>query len=89
MATADGAAVAGVGDRTGSLTPGKRADLSAVAADTPALAPVADPVAAMVLGAHPGLVRTVIVDGRIAKRDGRLTGRVDQALAAAWRLRSV
>lgn len=83
MATIDGARVAGVAERTGSLTPGKRADLITITANTPALAPVNDPAQAIVTAAHPGLVRTVIVDGAIVKRDGRMTIDVDTAITAA------
>ncbi|MEU8197193.1 amidohydrolase family protein [Microbispora amethystogenes] len=79
MATADGAAVAGLGAVTGSLTPGKRADLVVVDAGTPATAPVLDHLASVVLAAHPGLVRTVVCDGVLVKHDGVLTGPVARA----------
>ncbi|MEV5408224.1 amidohydrolase family protein [Thermopolyspora sp. NPDC052614] len=83
MATIGGAAVAGLNDRTGSITPGKSADLIVVAADTVATAPVVEPTAATVLAAHPGLVRTVMVEGRLLKHDGVLLAPVRQALDAA------
>ncbi|WP_030457160.1 amidohydrolase family protein [Herbidospora cretacea] len=83
MATIGGATAAGLHDRTGSITPGKSADLIVVAADTVGLAPVLDPVASVLLGAHPGLVRTVLVAGTPVKRDGVMTGPVRQALDAA------
>ncbi|QFY11079.1 amidohydrolase family protein [Nonomuraea phyllanthi] len=83
MATTGGATAAGLDDRIGAITPGRRADLIVVAADTAALAPVIDPVAGTVLGAHPGLVRTVLVDGQVVKRDGALVGPVRQAMDAA------
>ncbi len=72
MATIDGAHVAGVADRTGSLTPGKRADVVLIDATLPNLAPLIDPVAAVVVGADVSNVHTVIVDGVVRKRDGRL-----------------
>lgn len=60
-----------------------RADLIVVAADTPAVAPVLDPHTAVVLAGHPGLVRTVVCDGVVVKRDGVLTGPVRRAMDAA------
>ncbi|MFI7033259.1 amidohydrolase family protein [Microbispora rosea] len=83
MVTADGAAVAGLSAVTGSLTPGKRADLIVVEAGTPAMAPMLDPRAAVVLAGHPGLVRTVVCDGAVVKRDGVLTGPIGRAMDAA------
>jgi len=73
MATLDGARDLGLDDRIGSLTPGKRADLIAVRVDGLGTAPAADPVATMVLCARASDVDLVIADGRVLKRDGRLT----------------
>ena len=73
-ATLGGAEVLGLADRIGSLRPGKRADLVLLRADAPNLVPVRhDPVGAVVSSAHTGNVDTVIVDGRVVKRDGLLT----------------
>ena len=72
MATINGADVAGVGDRTGSLTPGKQADVVVIDATTPNMAPVYDPVAAVTLCADVSNVETVIVGGTVRKRDGAL-----------------
>ncbi|MEU5696171.1 amidohydrolase family protein [Actinosynnema sp. NPDC020468] len=74
MATQGGADVLGLGDRIGSLTPGKRADVVLIRATDPNLFPVADPVAAVVASAHPGNVDTVLVDGVVRKRAGALVG---------------
>ena len=71
-ATLDGARVAGIADRTGSITPGKKADLVIIDTDAVNVAPVIDPVAAVVCAADISNVETVIVDGRIVKRDGKL-----------------
>ncbi|MFC5212732.1 amidohydrolase family protein [Streptomyces coerulescens] len=79
MATRNGAHVAGVEDRTGSLTPGKRADVVAVDATALNVAPVHDAAAAVALSADVSNVDTVIVDGVIRKRDGRLVADVDRA----------
>lgn len=72
FATIVGAEACGIERRTGSLTPGKRADVIMVRATDLNLAPVTDPVGALVLAAHPGNVETVIVDGRIRKSGGIL-----------------
>jgi 5-methylthioadenosine/S-adenosylhomocysteine deaminase len=71
-ATLDGAKVAGIADRTGSITPGKKADLVIIETKSPNVAPVIDPVAAVVCAADISNVDTVIVDGRILKRSGKL-----------------
>ncbi len=73
FATADGARACGLGGRTGSLAPGKQADLVVLA---PGLAttPLNHPLGALVYAAHPGLVDTVMVAGRDRKRDGVLLG---------------
>ena len=73
MATLDGARDLGLDDRVGSLIPGKRADLIAVRVDGLGTAPAADPVATMVLCARTSDVDLVVADGRILKRDGKLT----------------
>jgi cytosine/adenosine deaminase-related metal-dependent hydrolase len=73
MATLGGAQSLGLGDLTGSVTPGKRADLILVRTDTLNASPVVDPAVAIVHSATPADVDTVIVDGRVLKRDGRLT----------------
>jgi len=72
FATVAGAHASGLGHRVGSLTPGKQADVILIRADSLNLAPVSDPAAAVVLAAHPGNVDTVLVGGRIVKRDGKL-----------------
>jgi cytosine/adenosine deaminase-related metal-dependent hydrolase len=72
MATINGAKVAGLGDRTGSLTPGKQADVVIIDATALNMVPVTDPVAAVVQCADPSNVETVIVGGVIRKLDGYL-----------------
>jgi cytosine/adenosine deaminase-related metal-dependent hydrolase len=79
IATLNGAHVAGLEDRTGSLTPGKKADIVAIDARSLNVAPVHDPVAAVTLCADVSNVDTVIVDGVVRKRDGRLLADVDRA----------
>jgi cytosine/adenosine deaminase-related metal-dependent hydrolase len=72
MATIEGAETAGLADVTGSLRPGKQADLVLLRTDTPNLAGAHDPIAAVVRSADLRNVDTVLVGGRIVKRDGRL-----------------
>ena len=71
-ATIDGARVAGVADRTGSITPGKKADIVIIDTKAVNVAPVIDPVGAVVCAADVSNVRTVLVDGRVVKDDFKL-----------------
>ncbi len=73
LATIDGAVDLGIADRTGSLTPGKRADLILVRTGDVNIAPVGDPYEALISFAQPRNVDTVIVDGRILRRGGEFT----------------
>ncbi|MCI0632358.1 MAG: amidohydrolase family protein [Actinobacteria bacterium] len=82
MATLDGAYVVGLEDRTGSLTPGKQADLVMIDGQAPGVAPVIDPVGAVVLSTDSSNVDTVIVGGTIHKRDGRLVADWESARKA-------
>jgi 5-methylthioadenosine/S-adenosylhomocysteine deaminase len=74
FATIEGARACGLDHRVGSLTPGKRADVIVVRADSFGMTPLNNPVGAFVYNAHPGLVDTILVDGKVVKRDGRLVG---------------
>jgi cytosine/adenosine deaminase-related metal-dependent hydrolase len=79
IATINGAHVAGLESRTGSLTPGKRADVVLLDARLLNMAPLIDPVAAVTLCADVSNVDTVLVDGEIRKRGGKLVADVDRA----------
>jgi cytosine/adenosine deaminase-related metal-dependent hydrolase len=72
MATIDGARALGLGAVTGSLTPGKRADVILVRTTDLNMVPAADPHVALVCSGTVANVDTVIVDGRVLKRDGRI-----------------
>jgi cytosine/adenosine deaminase-related metal-dependent hydrolase len=74
FATIDGARVCGVEDRTGSLTPGKQADVVMIRCDQPNVFPLIDPVSTVVLQADTRNVDTVIVAGQVLKRGGALQG---------------
>lgn len=69
-ATVNGARACG--RNTGSLTPGKAADLVLLDAEDLSVFPVNDPVGTIVATGHPGLVDSVFVAGKVVKRDGRL-----------------
>lgn len=73
LATLDGAVDLGIAGRTGSLTPGKRADIILVRTNDINIAPVGDPYEALVSFAQPRNVDTVIADGRILRRAGEFT----------------
>src|SRR5207245_1828434 len=93
MATINGARALGLGDVTGSLTVGKRADIILIRGNDVNVAPVANVEAAVVQSATPANVDTVMVDGRIVKRGGQLVGFdveriVGQAKASALRIRA-
>jgi 5-methylthioadenosine/S-adenosylhomocysteine deaminase len=71
-ATLGGARALGLGARIGSIEPGKRADLTAVALRGPELAPCYDPVSHLVYAAGREHVTHVWVDGEPRVVDGRL-----------------
>lgn len=82
MATIDGARAMGLDGTLGTLKPGKAADLIVLRPRSMSGMPVNDPVAAVVLQGNPRDVDTVLVAGRVVKRDGALAG-VDTARVAA------
>jgi cytosine/adenosine deaminase-related metal-dependent hydrolase len=84
LATHGGARVLGRAAETGSLEPGKLADLVLWRLDGLGHASIADPVAALVLGpAAP--VTLSLVGGRPVVEDGRLTRADEDAIARATR----
>jgi cytosine/adenosine deaminase-related metal-dependent hydrolase len=93
LATLDGAVDLGIAEKTGSLTPGKRADIILVRTSDINMAPVGDPYEALVSLAQPSNVDTVIVDGRILRQSGKFTALdhgkvVQEAKGAAAALRT-
>jgi cytosine/adenosine deaminase-related metal-dependent hydrolase len=81
-----GAAAIGLEDQIGTLVAGKRADIVLLRADAINLAPVNDPFSTVILQSHPGNVDTVLIDGVLRKRAGRLlfdTSSLKNAMAAA------
>lgn len=86
MATLDGAKALGLGDQVGSLRVGKQADVVLLRADDLNLACAHDPIGVVVSSAHAGNVDTVLVAGKVVKRDGRLLGHnLDTVRAQALR----
>lgn len=73
MASVDGARDLGLGAITGSITPGKRADLVLLDASAGNLLPAGDPVEALVRQGKATDIDTVVVDGRVLLEGGRLT----------------
>jgi 5-methylthioadenosine/S-adenosylhomocysteine deaminase len=73
FATLDGAYALGLDAKTGSLTPGKRADLIVMDLSDIKLIPVnGDPVATGLLHGRTSDVSWVFVDGKVKKRNGKL-----------------
>ncbi|WP_028649838.1 amidohydrolase family protein [Nocardiopsis sp. CNT312] len=72
FATLQGARTNGLGDVTGSLTPGKRADLLVVTAEDLNNMPLNDPVGTVVLGADARNITAVLVNGEPRKWAGRV-----------------
>ena len=72
LGTIGGARSLGLDAVTGSLTPGKRADLIMVATGHPNLGVLTDPAGLLVTAAQPGNVDTVLADGQLLKRGGAL-----------------
>lgn len=81
-ATINNARAVGLGGVTGSLEVGKKADIGLLRRQDISMAPALNPVDAIVMFASRANVDTVLVNGRIVKRDGRLLG-VDVAAATA------
>ncbi|HSL25019.1 MAG TPA: amidohydrolase family protein, partial [Acidimicrobiia bacterium] len=78
-ATTDGARVVGLGEVTGSLEPGKQADILVLRTDRPNIYPINDPIGAVVWGMDTSNVDWVFVGGRPLKRDGVLQGDIARA----------
>lgn len=93
MATLNGARALGLGDVTGSITVGKRADVILVRANDINLAPGGLSETTLVQAATAANVDTVFSDGRIVKRGGRLVAYdvdriVRDARASSLRIRT-
>jgi 5-methylthioadenosine/S-adenosylhomocysteine deaminase len=89
-ATSDGARVVGLARMTGSLEPGMQADVIVLRADRPNIAPLNDPIGAVVWGMDTSNVDWVFAGGRALMRNGVLEADVararELAIAAQQRL---
>jgi 5-methylthioadenosine/S-adenosylhomocysteine deaminase len=85
MATLDAARALRIEDQVGTLTPGKRADLTVVSLAGSPYHPVEDPAAAVVFGGSPERVLETIVDGhtRYANEDNEQWREVRSTASAA------
>jgi cytosine/adenosine deaminase-related metal-dependent hydrolase len=85
MATLDAARALRLEDQVGTLTPGKRADLTVVSLAGSPYHPVEDPAAAVVFGGSPERVLETIVDGhtRYANEDTEQWRKVRSTASAA------
>jgi cytosine/adenosine deaminase-related metal-dependent hydrolase/ribose/xylose/arabinose/galactoside ABC-type transport system permease subunit len=71
-ATIEGARANGLDSKTGTLTPGKRADVTILRTDRLNVTPLNDPYTAVVAGMDTGNVDTVLINGRVMKQAGEL-----------------
>jgi 5-methylthioadenosine/S-adenosylhomocysteine deaminase len=72
LATREGAKVLGLGDRVGTLAPGKQADLIVMDTNQAHLTPLYDPYSHLVYAARSADVRHVMVAGRWLLKDRQL-----------------
>jgi len=73
MATVSGARLLGLEGELGTIELWKKADLIVVDMRKPHIAPVHDPISALVYNANGNDVSTVVVDGKVVVQDGRVT----------------
>ena len=71
-ATIEGAKANGLDSKVGTLTPGKQADLILLRTDRVNVTPLNDPATAVVAGMDTSNVDTVLIGGRVMKRNGEL-----------------
>jgi cytosine/adenosine deaminase-related metal-dependent hydrolase len=74
MATINGARALGIAQKTGSITPGKRADMLMVRTSDLNMVPLGNVRTALVRSAQNHNIDSVIADGIFRKRGGRLLG---------------
>jgi cytosine/adenosine deaminase-related metal-dependent hydrolase len=94
QATIDGARALGLGEVTGSITPGKHADLILLRLDDTNMIPFNSATALAVFAAQPRNVESVWIDGILRKRAGELVdvdvpALAEKAQATVERLRRV
>jgi 5-methylthioadenosine/S-adenosylhomocysteine deaminase len=82
IATRNGARAIGWGDRTGIIEEARLADLVVLDGRSLLQAPLLDPRYALLYATDPGMVRHVLVEGRLVVRDGRSELVDEEALLA-------
>src|SRR6266567_773301 len=80
MITRNAARSVGAQDEIGSIETGKKADLTIIDLNTPAMRPVIRLVSNIVHYGHPGIVHSVMVDGEFVMRDRKVLTIDEQAL---------
>ena len=83
LATIDGARALGLDQEIGTLTPGKRADLTVLSFAGSPYDPIEDPATAAVFGGSPARVLETIVDGTTRYRQGDAWHEVRSTASAA------
>jgi cytosine/adenosine deaminase-related metal-dependent hydrolase len=88
LATLGGARALGLAAETGSLVPGKRADLTIVSLSGSPYLPWEDPAAAVIYGGSPGRITATLVDGqtRYERGGSECHELIDAARAARGRM---
>ncbi len=71
-ATREGAKANGLESKVGTLTPGKKADITILRTNRLNVSPLNDPYTAVVTGMDTGNVDTVLINGRLMKQHGRV-----------------
>jgi len=87
LATLDAAAALGLDDELGSLTPGKRADLTVLSVAGSPYVPIEDPTAAAVYSGNPAGVLETLVEGKMRYRQEETAWQEVRSTASAARRR--
>ena len=74
FATIEGARAYGLESKIGTLTPGKEADIILLRTDRVNVMPINNAVGAVVTSMGPQNVDTVLIAGKVMKRNGQLAG---------------
>lgn len=80
IGTIHGARALGIEDKVGSLVPGKRADLIMIQTNVITMGVFTDPTHMVVEAVEPSNIDTVMIDGRILKRNGKFTALIAEQI---------